>query len=123
VDYEDLIPKSRRRRLDDRDVLAFLAGKDSTYFPPGAQYRYSTPATLLLGIIVGAWRGCRSRFRADQNFCPVGMRASVVHVERIGHGAHVPSVFTPRCVRLAANGQSVTSATLGRGGIYTKWTT
>jgi len=119
-DYEDLIPESRTAQLDDRDVLAFLAGKDSTYFPPGAQYRYSNSGYVLLGIIVARVAGMSfSDFVRTRIFAPLGMRASVVHVEGSDTVPHRAFGYSPRGGSFAQTDQSVTSATLGDGGIYT----
>ena len=51
-DYEELIPETRTAQLDDHDVLALVAAKDSVYFSAGSAYRYSNSAYVLLGIIV-----------------------------------------------------------------------
>jgi len=119
-DYEDLIPETRTAQLDDRDVLAFLAGKDSTYFPPGAQYRYSNSGYVLLGIIVARVAGMSfSDFVRTRIFAPLGMRASVVHVEGSDTVPHRAYGYSPRGGSFAQTDQSVTSATLGDGGIYT----
>lgn len=41
IAYEDVMPESTMVPLLDNDVLALLKKKDSTYFAPGAEYRYS----------------------------------------------------------------------------------
>jgi len=82
VDYEDLVPESRTAQLDDRDVLGLLAGKDSVYFPAGSQYRYSNSGYVLLGLIVARASGLSfPEFVRTRIFQPLGMSASVAHVE------------------------------------------
>jgi CubicO group peptidase (beta-lactamase class C family) len=120
VDYEDLIPETRTTQLDDNDVLTMLASKDSVYFPAGTAYRYSNSGYVLLGIIVARVSGEPfPQFLKTRIFIPLGMTASVAHVEgsdtvpRRAHG------YSPRGGAFAQTDQSVTSATLGDGGIYT----
>ncbi len=120
-DYEDLIPDSQTVQVSDRDVLALLARTDTLYFPPGSAYRYSNSGYVLLGLIIE--RVCGVPFPAflqARIFAPLGMTASVAHIDgadtvphrAYGYSPGPPPGFTP-------TDQSVTSATLGDGGIYT----
>lgn len=120
-DYEDLIPDSQTVQVSDRDVLALLTRTDTLYFPPGSAYRYSNSGYVLLGLIVERVSGVPfPEFLRARIFGPLGMTASVAHVEGVdtvphrayGYSPALPSAFTP-------TDQSVTSATLGDGGIYT----
>lgn len=120
-DYEDLIPDSQTVQVGDRDVLALLARKDTLDFPSGSAYRYSNSGYVLLGLIVERVSGVRfPHFLRARIFAPLGMTASVAHVEGVdtvphrayGYSPALPPGFTP-------TDQSVTSATLGDGGIYT----
>ena len=123
-DYEDLIPDTQTVQVSDRDVLALLAHKDTLYFPPGSAYRYSNSGYVLLGLIIERASGLPfpALLRA-RIFEPLGMSATVAHVagvDTVPHRAYgyspspppSPAGFTP-------TDQSVTSATLGDGGIYT----
>jgi len=118
-DYEDLIPESRTTQLNDSDVLALLASKDSVYFPAGTQYRYSNSGYVLLGIIVARASG-RSLpdFLRTRIFDPLGMRATVMHVEGSDTVPSRAYGYSPRGGAFVQTDQSVTSATLGDGGIY-----
>jgi CubicO group peptidase (beta-lactamase class C family) len=120
VDYEDLVPESRTAQLDDRDVLGLLATKDSVYFPAGSQYRYSNSGYVLLGLIVARASG-RSfpEFLRTRVFLPLGMRATVAHVEGSDTVPRRAYGYSPRGGTFVQTDQSVTSATLGDGGIYT----
>lgn len=120
VDYEDLVPETRTAQLDDRDVLALLASKDSVYFPAGTAYRYSNSGYVLLGIIVARVSGMSfPQFLRTRIFGPLAMTASVAHVEGMDTVPHRAYGYSPRGGGFEQTDQSVTSATLGDGGIYT----
>jgi len=119
VDYEDLVPESRTAQLDDRDVLGLLATKDSVYFPAGSQYRYSNSGYVLLGLIVARVSGLSyPEFLRTRIFQPLGMSATVAHVEGSDTVPRRAYGYSPRGGTFVQTDQSVTSATLGDGGIY-----
>ena len=119
-DYEDLVPESRTAQLDDRDVLGLLATKDSVYFTAGTQYRYSNSGYVLLGLIVARVSGMSfPEFLRTRIFQPLGMSASVAHVEGSDTIPRRAYGYSPRGGTFVQTDQSVTSATLGDGGIYT----
>ena len=120
LDYEDLIPETRTTQLNDDDVLALLASKDSVYFPAGTQYRYSNSGYVLLGLIVARVSGMSlPTFLRVRIFEPLGMRATVMHVEGSDTIPHRAYGYSPRGGTFEQTDQSITSATLGDGGIYT----
>ena len=120
IDYEDLIPESRTAQLDDRDVLALVDAKDSLYFPAGTEYRYSNSGYVLLGILVARVSGMSfPDFLTTRIFTPLGMSASVAHIEGSDTVPHRAYGYSPRGGSFVQTDQSVTSATLGDGGIYT----
>ena len=101
-------------------MLALLAGKDSVYFPAGSAYRYSNSGYVLLGIIVArASRVPLPEFLRARIFAPLGMQATVMHVEGADTVPHRAFGYSPRGGGFVQTDQSVTSATLGDGGIYT----
>src|SRR5262249_30000146 len=119
-DYEDLIPESRTAQLDDQDVLTLLSSKDSVYFPAGTEYRYSNSGYVLLGLIVARVSGLAfPEFLRTRIFAPLEMRASVAHVEGKDTVPHRAFGYSPQGGGFVGSDQSVTSATLGDGGIYT----
>ena len=119
-DYEDLIPGTRTAQLDDRDVLALLGPKDTLYFPPGSAYRYSNSGYVLLGLIVERVSGVSfPEFLRARIFAPLGMTATVAHVEGSDTVPHRAYGYSAAATGFTATDQSVTSATLGDGGIYT----
>ena len=119
-DYEDLVPESRTTQLDDRDVLSLLGSKDSLYFTAGSEYRYSNSGYVLLGMIVSRVSGMTlPQFLRARIFEPLGMQASVAHVEGSDTVARRAFGYSPSGGTFVQTDQSVTSATLGDGGIYT----
>ena len=119
-DYEDLVPETRTAQLDDRDVLALLAPKDSLYFPAGSAYRYSNSGYVLLGLIVERVSGMTfPQFLEIRIFRPLGMTATVAHVEGSDTVPQRAYGYSPATTGFTNTDQSVTSATLGDGGIYT----
>src|SRR6185436_10179998 len=113
VDYEDLIPETRTAQLDDNDVLTMLASKDSVYFPAGTSYRYSNSGYVLLGMIVARVSGTTyPQFLKTRIFGPLGMTASVAHVEGSDTVPHRAYGYSPRGGGFEQTDQSVTSATL-----------
>jgi homoserine O-acetyltransferase len=119
-DYEDLIPDAQTVQVSDHDVLALLARKDTLYFPAGTQYRYSNSGYVLLGLIVERLSGVSfPSFLRAHIFAPLGMTASVAHVEGADTVPHRAYGYSPDPSGFKPTDQSVTSATLGDGGIYT----
>src|SRR5207249_8427850 len=102
------------------DVLTLLASKDSLYFPAGSQYRYSNSGYVLLGLIVARVSAMSfPEFLRTRIFQPLGMRATVAHVEGSDTVPRRAYGYSPRGGAFVQRDQSVTSATLGDGGIYT----
>jgi len=119
-DYEELIPETRTAQLDDHDVLALVAAKDSVYFSAGSAYRYSNSGYVLLGIIVARASGMPlPEFMGRRIFDPLGMTATVAHVEGNDTVPQRAYGYSPSGGTFVQTDQSVTSATLGDGGIYT----
>jgi CubicO group peptidase (beta-lactamase class C family) len=119
ADFEDLIPPGTTEQLRDADVLRLLQAENRGYFPPGASYRYSNSGYVLLGLIAARAAGEDfAQVLRNRIFLPLGMRTSValeagvaaVAERAFGYGAGLPT-----WVRAD---QSLTSATLGDGGIY-----
>jgi CubicO group peptidase (beta-lactamase class C family) len=97
-----------------------LASKDSLYVPAGTEYRYSNSGYVLLGIIAARVSGMSfPEFLTTRIFKPLGMTASVAHVEGSDTVPRRAYGYSPRGGSFVPTDQSVTSATLGDGGIYT----
>jgi CubicO group peptidase (beta-lactamase class C family) len=117
--YEDLIPAGTTPQLKDADVLRILAQQNTTYFSPGTHYRYSNSGYAFLALVVEHVSGQRfADFLRENIFKPAGMKTTVAFEEGI-------STVPNRAYGYSRNGtwhrtdQSLTSAVLGDGGIYT----
>ena len=118
-DYEALIPESRTAQLNDDDVLTLVASKDSLSTAPGTAYCYSNSGYVLLGMIVARVSGLSyPEFLRTRIFAPIGMRSSVAHVQGVDTVPHRAYGYSPRSGSFVQTDQSVTSATLGDGGVY-----
>jgi CubicO group peptidase (beta-lactamase class C family) len=119
-DYESLIPDSQTTQVSDRDILALLGTKDSVQFPAGTQFHYSNSAYVLLGLVAARVSGMSfPQFLATRVFTPLGMTHSLAYVPG---GPEIPNRslgYTPDSGKFLPTDQSVTSATLGDGGVYT----
>jgi CubicO group peptidase (beta-lactamase class C family) len=118
-DYEELLPASRNQQITDGDVLALLSQAGHGYFTPGAAFRYSNSGYVLLGLIVERISGGSfAEFLRQRIFGPAGMHSTVAYqagsspiLERAYGYSATPDGF---CL----TDQSITSATLGDGGVY-----
>lgn len=120
--YEDFVPDTQTTQVKDRDVPALLRHADSTYFHPGATFRYSNTGYALLALIVEQRSGQHfARFLHDRIFAPLGMDSTVAYeagVSTVPQRAYGYSTASaPNTFR--RTDQSNTSAVLGDGGIYT----
>ena len=119
VDYEDLMPADQATQLHDIDVLHLLEKSDRTYFPPGQGYRYSNGGYALLALIVAKASGQDfASFLRRRIFLPLGMQHTHAHqdgVDEVPDRAYGYSRIDDHWQR---TDQSMTSAVLGDGGIY-----
>ncbi len=119
IDYEDVIPDGTTAQLRDADVLGLLQGQNRGYFPPGARYRYSNGGYSLLALIAARASGTDfASFLRERIFRPLGMQNTVAFeagISTIDHRAFGYSAIGNSWTRADL---SLTSATLGDGGIY-----
>ena len=109
-----------RDQLQDRDVLEILKKQERTLFEPGAQYRYSNSGYVLLGLLVERASGLSfPEFLRKEIFDPLRMKGSVAHQEAVAVVRNRAYGYSKRGDGFRRTDQSVTSATLGDGGIYT----
>jgi CubicO group peptidase (beta-lactamase class C family) len=119
IDFEDLIPDGTTEQLRDADVLALLEAENRSYFPPGTDYRYGNSGYSLLASI--AARASEMDFASllrRRIFQPLGMQGTVAFeagISAVSHRAFGHSRIHGSWTRAD---QSLTSATLGDGGIY-----
>lgn len=123
LDYEDEIPQGTTLPVLDQDVLRILMRQDKTYFPPGAQYRYSNSGYALLALIVEQRSGQTfARFLKQNIFTPLKMTNTLAYepgLSVVPNRAYGHSLVDGEFKR---TDQSLTSSVLGDGGIYSSVT-
>ena len=120
IDYEDVIPPGTTAQLHDADVLRLLESQTSTYFAPGTSYRYSNTGYSLLSLIVEKASGHTfADFLRERIFMPLGMRTTVAHQDGVDEVEHRAYGYSRNGSTWVRTDQSLTSAVLGDGGIYT----
>lgn len=131
IDYEDLIPSSTTRQINDDDVLRMIASQRRLYFTPGSAHRYSNGGYVLLGLIIQRVSGLDlADFMKKRIFQPLGMEHTLMYEHHRGPGVpHRAYGYSYVDGKWTRTDQDVTSATRGDGGIYTsiddmaKWDT
>ncbi|MDZ7319443.1 MAG: beta-lactamase family protein [candidate division KSB1 bacterium] len=119
IDYEDLIPDSATVQVLDRDVLRMMKAQDSTYFEPGTQYRYSNSGYAVLAMIVEKVSGQSfATFLKSRIFDPLGMSGTVAFENGVSEVTHRAYGYASENGAFVFRDQSLTSAVLGDGGIY-----
>ncbi len=119
IDYEDVIPEGTVVPLRDADVLRLLESEDRTYFVPGSSYQYSNSGYALLALIVGKASGeSFASFLRHRIFEPLGMHDTVALEEGISTVAQRAFGYSANERAWTRTDQSITSAVLGDGGIY-----
>ncbi|HTS27045.1 MAG TPA: serine hydrolase domain-containing protein [Bryobacteraceae bacterium] len=117
--YEDLIPAERTAQVHDIDVLDLLKRQTSTYFAPGSEWRYSNTGYAHLALIVEKASGMRfAAFLKKNIFDPLHMAGTVAYEEGVSTVRNRAYGYTERAGAFERTDQSVTSAVLGDGGIY-----
>jgi CubicO group peptidase (beta-lactamase class C family) len=125
ADYEDLLPVDRRTQVGDAEIPALLPADplQGLYFAPGTGYRYSNTGYVLLALL--AERAADLAFPEllrTRIFAPLGMRTTLAFV---AGGPPVPERaygYSEQNGSWLMTDQSVTSATLGDGGVYSSAT-
>lgn len=119
VDYEDMIDDTVTVQLKDDDVLNLMMQTDSIYFQPGSQFRYSNTGYALLCLIVERISGKPFRdFLYENIFNPLEMEYTVAYDKGINEVKNRAYGYTISDNGIELTDQSVTSAVLGDGGIY-----
>jgi CubicO group peptidase (beta-lactamase class C family) len=119
IDYEDLIPPETTQQVHDADVLHLLESQNRTYFAPGTSYRYSNSGYALLALIVARASGEDfASFLHARIFLPLGMRNTVAYEAGVSTVAERAFGYSEERGAWRRTDQSVTSAVLGDGGVY-----
>lgn len=118
-DYESLISDSVTQQVSDADVLNLIRGSDSLYFEPGSKFRYSNGGYCLLTQIIEHVSGMSyPDFIHQFVFEPLKMQ----HTSIMQKGQVIPDRsygYHQAEGEWKFADQSVTSATMGDGCIYT----
>lgn len=119
IDYEEVIPRGTAVQLRNADVLKLLESADRTYFRPGTGYRYSNSGYALLALIVQRASGeAFAAFLQRRIFRPLQMLNSIAFESGISVIANRAYGYSASGISWTFTDQSLTSATLGDGGIY-----
>jgi CubicO group peptidase (beta-lactamase class C family) len=121
IDYEDLMPADDTTQIRDAGVLALMTSQDSTYFPPGSEFRYSNSAYAVLAMVVEQLSGEPfGTYLRENIFEPLGMAGTVAHEDGVTVVPHRAYGYSREDGgSWQRTDQSTTSAVLGDGGIYT----
>ncbi|MBV8877290.1 MAG: beta-lactamase family protein [Gammaproteobacteria bacterium] len=119
LDYEELIPADATEQVHDVDVLRLLEAQNRTYFPPGTSYRYSDTGYALLALIVARASGEDfATFLRRRIFLPLGMHTTIAYQAGVSTVAERAFGYTYGDGAWRRTDQSLTSAVLGDGGVY-----
>lgn len=122
ADYELLIPDDQKEQVSDADVLSLIKKSDSLYFQPGTKFRYSNTGFCLLTQVVEKVSGLPySQFIIKNIFSTTGMDHTVMYQKE------APIIerafgYQKKDGKWKFGDQSITSATMGDGSVYTSTT-
>lgn len=118
-DYEDLVPEGTTLQLHDRDVLKLILDTREPLFEPGSDYKYSNTGYALLALVVEQVADTPFHtFVRERIFKPCGMDRSVVYIRGLNAISDRAFGHVKQDDQWTRGDQSVTSAVLGDGGIY-----
>ena len=121
VDHYGFTDTNIIKHAIDKDVLEAVKNCDSTYFPPGSQYRYSNTAYCLLGLIIEKVSGQPYATYIRQHiFQPLAMnRSEVLKIgDPIENRAYGYDTLQGSFKKLDAD-EAIFFSTQADGGIYT----
>ena len=142
IAYEALISDTTTVQVKDRDVLDMMRAQDSTYFEPGLAFRYSNSGYGMLAMVVENVSGQSfASFLKENIFEPLAMDNTLAYEDSVSiipnraygyndpktdqthHGFPEQPESSTASRNETENGfefsdQSLTSAVLGDGGIY-----
>ena len=119
IDYEEVIPAAWSTPLRDPDVLGLLETENRRYFDPGSRYRYSNGGYVLLALAAERAAGeGYAAFLRRRIFQPLGMHNTVAVENRTTEILHRAYGYSAAGQGWIRTDQTLTSTTLGDGGIY-----
>jgi CubicO group peptidase (beta-lactamase class C family) len=120
MDYEDLMPETQNIQLHDTNCMQLMYMTDSLYFPAGTKYKYSNTGYSILSLIVEQVSGKPfAQFLHENIFKKLGMKTTVAFEEGKSAVANRAYGYSNNNGVWSQTDQSLTSAVLGDGGIYT----
>jgi CubicO group peptidase (beta-lactamase class C family) len=118
-DYEPMVPEDATEQVRDADVLSMMATADGGYFEPGTDYRYSNSGYAVLAMIVEKISGKTfAEFLDERIFTPTGMANTVAFEQDVSTVPNRAYGYTVTADGVEFTDQSLYSAVLGDGGIY-----
>ena len=119
LDYENYIDEKDSVQLKDKDVLRILINQDSTYFESGSQHLYSNSGYAILALLIERVSGIGfAEFLTNRIFSPLKMSTSIAYENGISEISNRAFGYVSTDSGFAFSDQSLTSAILGDGGIY-----
>jgi len=119
IDYEDLIPDATTIQVSDRNALNLVRQQNKTYFEPGSDFRYSNTGYALLSLIVESVSGTPyAEFLKRNIFSPLQMTNTIAYEAGISKVENRAYGYALENGQFVPSDQSLTSAVLGDGGIY-----
>lgn len=118
-DYEELLSADQMAQVTDADVVVLLSQANQRYFAPGTAFRYSNSGYVLLGLIVERISGYSfADFLQEEIFRPLGMHSTLAYQPGRSSVPERAYGYTATADTFLLTDQSITSATLGDGGVY-----
>jgi CubicO group peptidase (beta-lactamase class C family) len=119
LDYEGLVAMDAKQQVHDKDVLQLMRQQSTTYFPPGTAYRYSNSAYAVLAMIVEQVSGYPfHEFLEQRIFQASGLDRTLAHIDGVNTVAERAFGYTVTNGEVKPSDQSLYSAVLGDGGVY-----
>jgi CubicO group peptidase (beta-lactamase class C family) len=113
------MPANLEIPLSDRDVLWLLMRQNHLKFSPGEKFDYSNTGYSFLALIVETVSGKKfATFLRENIFVPLGMTNTLAYEPGISALAHRAFGYGKKKDGFEFSDQSLTSAVLGDGGIY-----
>jgi CubicO group peptidase (beta-lactamase class C family) len=114
-----LVPETATIQVLDKDVLKLMMTQDSTYFTPGSNYRYSNSGYAVLAMIIEKISGKSfAQYLKENIFDPLGMINTVAFEKRKSEVNYRAYGYAKEHEQFVFKDQSLYSAVLGDGGIY-----
>jgi len=119
-DYEELMDSTWHRQIMDQDIAALLKHQAKPYFKPGTKFQYSNTAFCLLAMIAERVSGQSYRTLVKERiFDKLGMKNTFLYDSQHLVATRSLGYARNKSGEIVDSDQSLTSATLGDGCVYT----